>query len=111
MTAGTPAAIDDALGRFDFRAAAGALWRLVEEANRFVATTRPWELARAEQEGDHDAAAQLDRALKTLLAACHTLTRELDPFLRAATARLARALAEKDPQLGRRRFAKGGASF
>jgi methionyl-tRNA synthetase len=111
LTAGTPAAIDDALQRFDFRAAAGALWRLVEESNRFVATTRPWELAKAEQEGDHEAAAQLDSALNTLLAACHTLARELDPFLPAAAARLARALSEKDPQLGRRLFAKGGASF
>jgi methionyl-tRNA synthetase len=111
LTARTPAAIDDALRRFDFRAAAGALWRLVEESNRFVATTRPWELAKAEQEGDHEAAAELDSALKPLFAACHTLARELDPFLPAAAARLARALAEKDPELGRRLFAKGGASF
>ncbi len=106
LTAATPAAIDDALRRFDFRAAAGALWQLVEEANRFVAKTRPWQLAKAEQEGDHEAAAQLDTTLATLLAACHTLARELDPFLPAAAARLARALADKDPELGRRLFAK-----
>jgi methionyl-tRNA synthetase len=83
----------------------------VEESNRFVATTRPWELAKAEQKGDHEAAAELDGALKTLLAACYTLARELNPFLPAAAARMARALAEKDPELGRRLFAKGDAPF
>jgi methionyl-tRNA synthetase len=102
----TPAAIDDALRAFDFRAATGALWQLVEDANRLVATTRPWELAKAEQEGDHDAAAQLDHVLKTLLAACHALARELQPFLPTAAARIARALRDKDPELGSRFFAK-----
>jgi methionyl-tRNA synthetase len=106
VIARTPAAIDDALRRFDFRAATGALWRLVEEANRFIATTRPWELAKAEQEGDDDADAQLDYVLWTLLSACHVLARELEPFLPAAAARLARALAERNPELGRRLFAK-----
>ena len=101
-----PANIDEALHRFDFKAATGALWRLVDEANRLVATTRPWELARAEREGDQDAAAELDNALGTLLAACHVLSRELEPFLPAAAARLTRALADQDPELGRRLFAK-----
>jgi methionyl-tRNA synthetase len=106
VTARTPAAIDDALRRYDFRAATDALWRIVDEANRFVTTTRPWDLAKAEQNGDHEAAAQLDHGLRTLLVACHALARELEPFLPAAAARLARALAEKDPELGRRLFAK-----
>jgi methionyl-tRNA synthetase len=60
LTAETPAAIGDALRRVDFRAAAGALWRLAEESNRFVATTRPWELATAEQQGNREAAAELN---------------------------------------------------
>lgn len=101
-----PANIDEALHRFDFKAATGALWRLVDEANRLVATTRPWELARAEREGDQDAAAELDNVLGTLLAACHVLSRELEPFLPAAAARLTRALADQDPELGRRLFTK-----
>jgi methionyl-tRNA synthetase len=104
--AGTPDAIDAALDRFDFKEATGALWRLVEEGNRFVATTRPWELAEAEQKGDLEGAARLDHVLRTLLAACHTLARELEPFLPAAAARLARALAERNPVLGSRLFAK-----
>lgn len=102
----TPAAVDDALGRFDFKEATNALWRLVEEGNRFVATTQPWELAKAEQKGDPEAAAQLDHVLRTLLAACHALARELEPFLPGAAARLARALAEKNPELGSRLFTK-----
>src|SRR5215207_2611656 len=101
----TPAAIDDALRRFDFRAATGALWQLVEEANRFVATTRPWALAKAEQESDDDTA-RLDHVLRTLLAACHALVREVEPFLPAAATRIARALTEKDPELGSRLFIK-----
>ena len=106
VTAGTPAAIDDALHRFDFRAATGALWRLVEEANRVVTTTRPWELAKAEQRGDHEATAQLDHVLRTLRDACHALAHELRPFLPAAATRLSRALTEKDPEFGRRLFEK-----
>jgi methionyl-tRNA synthetase len=102
----TPAAVDDALGRFDFKEATNALWRLVEEGNRFVATTQPWELAKAEQKGDPEAAAQLDHVLRTLLAACHALARELEPFLPGAAARLTRALAEKNPELGSRLFTK-----
>ncbi len=104
--AGTPGEIDDALGRFDCRAAACSLWSVVEEANRFLATTRPWELAKAERGGDPDAGALLDQALCPALLACHTLARELQPFLPAASARIRRALVERDPELGRRLFAK-----
>lgn len=103
--AATPAAIDDALRRFDPRAATVALWRLVREANRYVGATRPWELARAEREAGAGPA-ELDAVLGALLAACHALARELAPFLPAAAARIVRALAEGDPELGRRLFAK-----
>jgi methionyl-tRNA synthetase len=100
----TPAAIDAALLRFDFRAATDALWSLVDEANRCIAATRPWELANGD--GDGDGAAEFDRLLGTLLAACHALARELVPFLPAAAARVRDALAGNDPALGRRLFAK-----
>jgi methionyl-tRNA synthetase len=100
-----PGAIDDALGRFDLRTAAAALWQLVDEANRFVAVARPWELAKAEP-ADAAAGAALDEALSLLLAACDTLARELAPFLPAAAARIERALADGDQELGRRLFAR-----
>jgi methionyl-tRNA synthetase len=107
----TPGEVDDALGGFDFRPAAAQLWDLVDEANRFVTTTRPWELAKAERNGDAAASARLDQVLSVLLVTCRTLARELQPFLPAATARIGRALAESDPELGRRLFTKVELSF
>ncbi len=100
----TPGEIEDALSRFDIRSAAAALWSLVEEANRYVAATRPWELARAES--DIDAGTDLDEALGVLMSACRTLARECRPFLPAASERIGCALAEGNPELGRRLFPK-----
>jgi len=102
----TPGEIDDALARFDFRAATASLWRSVEAANRFVSITRPWDLAKAERFGDVDAGAGLDEVLGALLIACRVISRELRPFLPTASERIAHALAELDPQLGRRLFTK-----
>jgi methionyl-tRNA synthetase len=99
----TPGAIDDALARYDIRSAAAAIWSLIEETNRYVAATRPWELAKAQTRG---AGADLDEVLGVLLGACHTLARELQPFLPAASERIERALAARDPKLGRRLFPK-----
>jgi methionyl-tRNA synthetase len=102
----TPGEIDKALTRFDFRAATTSLWRLVDEANRLVAITRPWELAKAEQSDDADAGAALDDVLSALLITCRLLAGELEPFLPEASRRIACALTERDPQLGRRLFTK-----
>jgi methionyl-tRNA synthetase len=102
----TTGAIEDALDRFDFRAAADSLWSVVGEANRFVSTTRPWELAKAERAGDGAARARLDGVLAVLLDACEAITRELQPFLPHAAERIQRALALRDTELGRRLFFK-----
>ena len=102
----TPGEIDQALARFDFRAATASLWRLVDEANRLITTTRPWELAKAEKGGNSEAAAALDEALSILLVACQVLACELDPFLPAASGRIALTLAERNSELGRRLFSK-----
>ena len=102
----TPAEIDTALAHFDFRAATTALWRLVDAANRFVTTTRPWELAKAEAGGGPHTGSSLDEVLHALLSACSVLARELEPFLPAASGRIARALSDSDPQRGRRLFIK-----
>lgn len=74
-----PARIDAALAAYDLRAATGALWSLVEEANRYVDATRPWELAAAERRGADPGT--LDAVLSQLLTTCRTLGRELRPFL------------------------------
>jgi methionyl-tRNA synthetase len=92
-----PAAIDEALARFDFRTATDALWAVVREANRLVSTTRPWEL---------DDADRVDAILGELVAVCRTLARELSPFLPAASERIAQALDARDNALGRTLFAR-----
>jgi methionyl-tRNA synthetase len=99
-------AIDAALDRFDFRAAAEALWSVVNEANRFVSATRPWELARAERGGDGAVTARLDAVLAVLSTACQAIAGELRPFLPDAATRIERALERRDPELGRTLFSK-----
>ncbi|WP_339155857.1 methionine--tRNA ligase [Actinomadura luteofluorescens] len=78
-----PAAVDAALAGFDFRRATGAVWRVVDEANRYVNRVRPWDLAK---EGDP----RLDAVLAGLVAACRTAGELLEPFLPDAAARVRR---------------------
>jgi methionyl-tRNA synthetase len=84
-----------ALEDFDFRRATAAVWSIADEANRLVNRVRPWELAKAEREGERDggsdaatAGVHLDAALGVLLEACQVLGRELSPFLPDAAARI-----------------------
>jgi methionyl-tRNA synthetase len=98
--------IDAALDRFDFRAAAEALWGVVNEANRFVSATRPWELAKAERSGVGAVTARLDTVLSVLVTACHAIAQELCPFLPEAATRIEHALEQRDPELGRTLFPK-----
>ena len=42
-------AVDDALAQFDVRGACGALRALVDEVNRAIERSRPWELAGVER--------------------------------------------------------------
>jgi methionyl-tRNA synthetase len=99
-------AIDAALDRFDFRAAAEGLWSVVNEANRFVSATRPWELAQAERGAGGAVTARLDAVLAVLINACQTIAQELRPFLPDGATRIERALAQRNPELGRTLFAK-----
>jgi methionyl-tRNA synthetase len=101
-----PGEIAGALERVDFRAATNSIWDVVREANRFVSATRPWELAKAEREGDETAARRLDGVLFALLTVCRVTARELQPFLPEAAARIEQALEQRDAGLGRRLFAK-----
>ncbi|WP_037604512.1 methionine--tRNA ligase [Streptacidiphilus rugosus] len=78
--------VDAALDDFDYRAAAGAVWTLVEEANRCIDRTRPWELAKSERGGAPSP--RLDAALAALVAACRALGDELRPFLPDAAERI-----------------------
>jgi methionyl-tRNA synthetase len=86
-----PAAVRAALADFDFRAAAAAVWQIVEQANRYVDATQPWHLARAERAGDATAGPRLDAVLGALVAACQVLAAEIWPFLPDLAGRIAAA--------------------
>ena len=90
----TPAAVATALARFDFRAAASAVFQIVEQANRYVDATEPWHLGRAERAGDVAAGERLDRVLGALVTACQVLAAEIWPFLPDLAARIAAACGD-----------------
>jgi methionyl-tRNA synthetase len=80
--------VGTALAEFDFRQATAAVWAIADEANRFINRVRPWELARAERDGDTAAGRRLDAVLSALFGACLALGAELVPFLPDAAARI-----------------------
>jgi methionyl-tRNA synthetase len=79
-----PGLIADALEDFDFRRATEAVWRIADEANRYVNHARPWDLARA------GGSAELDAVLAELIGACQAIGIHLAPFLPDAAARITR---------------------
>jgi methionyl-tRNA synthetase len=87
-----PQLIDDALARFDFRAATGAICSVVQAGNRLIETQRPWEQARRETQGDRVAATRLDELLGVLAGACRILASELQPFIPAGASALSSQL-------------------
>jgi methionyl-tRNA synthetase len=101
--AAAPAGVAAALADFDFRGAAGAVWRIVVAANRYVERVRPWELAR-----DPARAAELDGCLAALVGACRVLADELTPLLPGAAARIGRQVAGERLPVPERLFARLG---
>lgn len=89
----SPAAVEVAIGGYDFRRATAAVWRVVEEANRYVERVRPWHLAKA---GDE---AGLDAALSLLVRACRAVADQLAPFVPETAARVAAQCAPVDGRL------------
>jgi len=86
-----PALVEDSLADFDFRAATGAVWDVVEAANRFVNDRRPWQLAKAEGAAGEAAAAAsagLDAVLHRLVTTGRAIAAELAPFLPVAASRI-----------------------
>ncbi|TDC86839.1 methionine--tRNA ligase [Actinomadura sp. 7K507] len=81
-----PDLVDAALDDFDFRRATSAVWRIVDEANRYINRVRPWELAKAEDP-------RLDGVLAELVNACRAVAGALEPFLPDAAGRVARQCA------------------
>jgi methionyl-tRNA synthetase len=87
----TPDAVRTALARADFRAAATAVFEIVEQANRYIEAAEPWHLGRAERAGDAAAGQRLGEVLGALVAACQVLAGEIWPFLPDLAARVAAA--------------------
>jgi methionyl-tRNA synthetase len=88
-----PGRVDTALADFDFRAATGAVWSVVDEANRYVSQAQPWAAAALERAGDRAAGRRLDAILATLIRACAVVGDLLAPFLPDAAARVAQQCA------------------
>jgi methionyl-tRNA synthetase len=78
------AAIDAALGAFDFRSAVGVVRGLVDEANRRVEATRPWSLPRRSRE--------LADALDDLVTGTRIVGTLLAPFVPETAALVQAAL-------------------
>jgi methionyl-tRNA synthetase len=81
--------VDEALARYEIHDALAAIWRVVEDANRSVVETKPWELAR---DGDP----RLPAVLGELCAAIRLVGDELEPFLPGAS----RAILTRVPAPG-----------
>lgn len=99
VIAAVPAAVDAAMERFDLRQATAAVWRIVEEANRYVGDVEPWKLAKAERNGDTSAGDSLSDALALLIHAARTVAEELTPFLPEAAERVAAQLGSGGDRL------------
>jgi methionyl-tRNA synthetase len=91
-----PKLVDTALADYDFRRATRDVWSIVEEANRCIDATRPWELARAEHQGDSTSPKRLDSVLAALVTACRVLADELCPFIPDAASRITGQLTPID---------------
>ncbi|GAA4912301.1 methionyl-tRNA synthetase [Nonomuraea thailandensis] len=83
LDGGVAGGVAEALAGLDFRRAALAVWTIVEQANRYVDRTRPWQQSRSGQE----------ESLGTLVHACRALAAQLAPFLPTAAARVATAVS------------------
>ena len=85
-----PGRVAGALADFDLRRATEAVWRIADEANRYVNQTRPWSLAKAGQ------TAELAAVLSVLLAACQAIATHLRPFLPDAATRMTSQLTPNE---------------
>jgi methionyl-tRNA synthetase len=92
QTAALPAAVDQALTRYDFRAACEAIIALAESGNRFIEAEAPWHLAKAADAGDTHAAQRFEDVIDAVLSACQAAAEELTPFIPDGATRLAAQL-------------------
>jgi methionyl-tRNA synthetase len=87
-----PGQVDAAVRGYASNEALAAIWDLVGEANRYVAETEPWVLAKQRKAGDHNAAQRLDTVLYTLAETLRLVAHLLVPFLPDTAAKVAAQL-------------------
>ena len=90
-----PAQVDAALRGYAPNEALAAIWELVGAANRYVAETEPWTLAKARKAGDEtgeQAATRLATVLYTLAETLRLVAELLTPFLPETAAKMAAQL-------------------
>ncbi len=90
-----PAQVDAAVRAYTSNEALAAIWELVGAANRYVAETEPWALAKARKAGDEAgelATIRLDTVLYTLAEALRLVAELLTPFLPETAAKIAAQL-------------------
>ena len=77
---------------YDPQHALATIWDAIVRANRYVETTSPWVLSKAERSGDAEAARQLDTALYTLAETLRVVAVALQPFLPETSLRIAQQI-------------------
>jgi methionyl-tRNA synthetase len=83
-----PGLVDAAVRAYCSNEALAAIWELVGTANRYVAETEPWSLAKARQAGNQEAARRLDTVLYTLAETLRLMAHLLVPFLPETAAKI-----------------------
>ncbi|HEY7357199.1 MAG TPA: methionine--tRNA ligase [Ktedonobacterales bacterium] len=81
-----PERVDAALAQFAPHEALAAIWELVGAANKYVADTEPWTLAKQRKNGDAAAEARLATVLYHLVEALRLVAHYCQPFIPATAA-------------------------
>ncbi|NLW07370.1 MAG: methionine--tRNA ligase [Clostridia bacterium] len=86
-----PAELDAALNNFEFSRALGAIWRLVNRANKYIEETAPWALAK-----DPTKQPRLQTVLYNLAEVVRQATIMVEPFMPGVPARVWQQLGLAD---------------
>ncbi len=92
LGAGLRAQVEAALEHFALQDALIAVFAFVEEANKYIQATAPWELAKARKAGDEAAGVRLADALYILMDALRLIGLYLTPVIPNKAALLRRQL-------------------
>ncbi|MGH2812746.1 MAG: class I tRNA ligase family protein, partial [Actinomycetota bacterium] len=93
----TPGKVAEAMDRFAFHEAVGAIWDLVSEANRYVVVREPWNLAK-QMDSNPAAAAALDTCLYSLVEVLRLVAGLAQPFIPGSSAEIARQIGAPLPE-------------